>query len=124
MADVAVHVDAGTAARDIESIQAAMLALSKQMGQATAQQLLPAIDVVLDDHVKPFVELRDRFVEAIGLAQAAPVLLIMAQGERLLNRAWSAAADGYKQEALDSITAACGVFKDALNQLDDGGEGV
>jgi hypothetical protein len=73
-----------------------------------------AIDAILAEHVTPFVEQRDRLIDEMGLSRAAPVLLQMARGERLLNRAWSAEADGHRPESLDAASEAQEAFEDAL----------
>ena len=59
-----------------------------------------------------FADARESMIPAFGLASYAEVMTRFAGGERLVNRAWSASADGY----LDEVVAC---LRDALGQLDD-----
>lgn len=68
------------------------------------------VDQILDDHITPFVDARQTLIDRLGMAAAAEILVEVAFGERMLNRAWSAASDGHRPEALASIPDA----RDAL----------
>ena len=45
--------------------------------------------------------------------EGAQILVTMAYGERMLNRAWSASADGHIQEARGCIPEALAAFEEA-----------
>lgn len=107
----------GTPAEFIKSVQPAVNDLAR-LTHASSSDFLKGVDIVLDEHVTPFVEMRQRLIEDLGLGKAAPIMLHMARGERLLNRAWSAEADGYRAEALDAVSEACEVFQEALDTFD------
>lgn len=107
----------GTPAQYIKSVQPAMSDL-ELLKDASSPDFLNGVDGVLDDHVTPFVEMRHQLVEDLGLSRAAPIMLHMARGERLLNRAWSAEADGFRDEAVDALSEACEVFQEALDTFD------
>jgi hypothetical protein len=109
---------ADTAPGYIISVQQAIETLMSMMNKASHQELLDEVDKVLSEHVTPFVELRERLIEEMGLSRAAPIMLYMASGERLLNRAWSAEADGYRHESVDAIDEAAGSFREALQEME------
>ena len=108
---------AGTPAQYVKSVQPAVSDLER-LRDASSSDFLNGVDGVLDDHVTPFVEMRHQLVEELGLSRAAPIMLHMARGERLLNRAWSAEADGFRAEAVDALSEACEVFQEALDTFD------
>lgn len=101
----------------VKSVQPAIRSLAEEKRRSHTE-FLHDIDAVLEAHIHPFVSQRHHLIEDMGLGKAAPVLLHMARGERLLNRAWSAEADGFTDEAMDAIQEACGVFEEALETLE------
>lgn len=76
------------------------------------------VDWVLDNHVHPFTDKRKTFMDILGQAKGAEILLDVAYGERMLNRVWSAASDGHHQEALNSIGESLVNYKKAASKLD------
>lgn len=72
-----------------------------------------AVDPLLADML-PFVEGRQHLSAAYGGKGFAAIMGHFASGERKLNRAWSAAVDGYPEEARKSVKAAAPYFHDAL----------
>lgn len=79
-------------------------------------ELCAAVDEVLDNFIHPFVEKRKTFTDMLGAAKGAEILLIVAYGERMLNRCWSAASDGHKEEALNVLEESLQSFKQAVNK--------
>jgi hypothetical protein len=57
-------------------------------------------------HIPAFIAGRPQLVARLGLAGYAQLMDSFAAAERQLNRAWSAAADGVLDEALDCVEAA------------------
>jgi len=57
-----------------------------------------------------FVDARESMIPRLGMQNYADVMSPFATGERLINRAWSASADGYVDEVR-------GCLKDALAEL-------
>ncbi|MFI4915150.1 MAG: hypothetical protein ACIAS6_01410 [Phycisphaerales bacterium JB060] len=57
-------------------------------------------------HVPAFVDARERIVSRHGLSGYAAIMDRFAAMERQINRAWSAAADGVDEEAIDCIERA------------------
>lgn len=80
-------------------------------------ELCDEVDKVLDEHVYPFTEKRKTFMDILGQAKGAEILLDVAYGERMLNRVWSAASDGHHQEALNSISESLENYKKAAGKL-------
>ena len=89
-----------------------------QKAQATkGMELCDEVDKVLDTHVHPFTEKRKTFMDILGQAKGAEILLDVAYGERMLNRVWSAASDGHHQEALNSISESLENYRKAAGKL-------
>ena len=63
-------------------------------------------------HFGDFADARNALVQRFGLQRFADVMTQFASAERFVNRAWSAAADGYINEASKSLQRA----EDHLNQ--------
>ena len=55
--------------------------------------------------------------DLIGMSHGAEILVATAYGERMLNRVWSAAADGYLEEARSSFREASSAFDEAATMM-------
>lgn len=77
-------------------------------------------EALLEAHVLPFAEVRHQILEHLGMARGADVLVTVAYGERLLNRVWSAAADGHLEEARACVPEAADAFEEAAAMLEAG----
>ncbi len=64
------------------------------------------IDLELLGDINAFVEARESMIPKLGMQRYADIMSPFANGERLINRAWSASADGYVDEVRDCIAAA------------------
>ena len=95
----------------------AIEALFAKAQNTQGMDLCEEVDKVLDTHVHPFTEKRKTFMDILGQAKGAEILLDVAYGERMLNRVWSAASDGHHQEALNSITESLENYKKAAGKL-------
>lgn len=71
------------------------------------------IDALLEGYVLPFAEVRQRIVDRFGMEKGAEILVVVAYGERMLNRVWSAAADGHLPEATSVYPDALQAFEEA-----------
>ena len=69
-------------------------------------QMHSRIDNELMDDINSFVEARESMIPRLGMQTYANVMSPFATGERLLNRAWSASADGYVDESRSCIQKA------------------
>lgn len=64
------------------------------------------IDLELAAPLAEFAEARESIMHGVGLAEYAAVMDPFARGERFVNRAWSASADGYVDEVWASLRTA------------------
>lgn len=69
------------------------------------------IDAELMTDLNTFVEARESMIPRLGMQAYADIMSPFATGERLLNRAWSASADGYVDEVRLCV-------KDALAEIE------
>ena len=93
-------------------------ALQLKAENLEGMQLCEAVDEVLDNFIHPFVDKRKTFTDILGQSKGAEILLIVAYAERMLNRCWSAASDGHKEEAMNVLAESLQSFKDATNKLE------
>ncbi|MBD3335016.1 MAG: hypothetical protein GF355_05830 [Candidatus Eisenbacteria bacterium] len=72
----------------------------------------------IDDELSPdladFAEARESMIHAVGLQAYAEVMDNFGRAERLINRAWSASADGYIDEVWSCMEAA----QEAMGEAD------
>ena len=87
--------------------------LSKDVDELAPSKIVHRIDDVLADDLRTFAEGRDSITAEFGLSVFADVMTQFAAGERAINRAWSAAADGYVDEAATCIERADKMFQEA-----------
>lgn len=79
---------------------------------------LPAeIDKNFRNELRRFADARESLIHLYGLQAYADIMSDFAAGERYLNRVWSAAADGYAEEAATYLGKASAQFEDALKRL-------
>lgn len=76
------------------------------------------IDGDLAEPLALFADARESMIPAFGLASYAEVMTRFAGGERLVNRAWSASADGYLDEVVVCLRDALGQLSDAKRHYD------
>jgi hypothetical protein len=76
------------------------------------------VDQLLNDFILPFADNRQQVINRLGMDTGAELLVTMAYGERMLNRTWSAASDGYPAEALAVFPDAVEAFEEAVKILD------
>lgn len=79
--------------------------------------LCEQVDIILDETVHPFTEKSKTFMDLLGKERGAEVLLIVAYGERMLNRVWSAASDHHHPEAKHSLEQSLGSYKMANEKV-------
>lgn len=76
------------------------------------------IDAELMDPINQFVEVRETIITVHGLDSYARTMDAFAGGERALNRAWSASADGYIDEVWACLERAERQMKKALGVVE------
>ena len=82
--------------------------LSKRQTAMAPHQVVEYIDDQLAEPFADFADARNALVQRFGLQGFADVMTQFASGERFVNRAWSAAADGYMEEVAASLERAQG----------------
>lgn len=88
-------------------------ALVASVDDATLESIAADTQALLDDWVLPFAEVRQVVIDRLGMRAGAEILVTVAYGERLLNRVWSAAADGHLPEARACVPEAVDAFEEA-----------
>ena len=88
-----------------------------------ADGITERVDEVLETYILPFGEVRQRLVDRLGMETAAEVLVVVAYGERMLNRVWSAAGDAHLPEARASFPEAQEALLEAARMVGFAGEG-
>ena len=96
----------------LESIQAPLAKLSEEAPTLGTEQLCDRVDAILQEYVIPFAQARHKIIEKLGMDKGAELLVVVAYGERMLNRAWSAAADEHAPESVASVQEAYEAFKE------------
>ena len=93
--------------------------LEAEIESLKGMDLCERIDEILDTKIHPFVDKRKTFMDILGQAKGAEILLTLAYAERMLNRVWSAASDGHHPEATTCLTDSLANFKKALNKMEE-----
>ncbi|MEM6673154.1 MAG: hypothetical protein AAF726_09930 [Planctomycetota bacterium] len=75
------------------------------------------IDDELMEDIETFVDARESMIPKLGMQRYADIMSPFANGERLLNRAWSASADGYVDEVRSCIASARAQLEMAAEEL-------
>lgn len=91
--------------------------LTSDFPQLSATQVTDRVEHLLEHTVFPFAEGRHKVISWMGMTAGADLLVTAAFGERMLNRVWSAAADGHLEEARNSLNEAVTAFEQAREQL-------
>ncbi|MGE3805902.1 MAG: hypothetical protein AB7K24_14615 [Gemmataceae bacterium] len=87
-----------------------------ELADAEAARIVDRLGEVQQTHVPAFIEGRARLIDRLGLAAYAELMDRFAAGERQINRAWSAAADGVLEEARACLNQAATLLE-ATRQL-------
>jgi len=101
----------------LNGMQEPLAALRKDSGTLDSATLLSRVDTILDRFILPMGETRQQFIDRFGMEKGAEILVTLAFGERMLNRVWSAAADGHLPEALASLEESGDAFVEAAGML-------
>lgn len=96
----------GSIASLLAALQKAADEFATVADEVNAENYLERLTQLIRDFVEPAVEARTQFIEKLGLEQGALRNSELAYAERMLNRAWSAKADGDHQEAKASLEEA------------------
>ncbi|MEZ4469278.1 MAG: hypothetical protein R3F60_00465 [bacterium] len=99
--------------RLLQGLLAPAQAFAGEIDQLDGKAICAGVDELLDTWIHPLGEARQRVVDRLGMNDGAEVLVTLAYGERILNRVWSAAADGHLTEARSVLPDALHAFQDA-----------
>lgn len=119
----------GEAGADGTSLEPLRTSLSKLLGEVgrlkndlpmmAPEEVVAFVDDRCVSHCNSFADQREVIKSLLGLSRFGEIMSEFASGERFLNRVWSAAADGYMEEAYRSVQTAFEFFsaaERALNQ--------
>jgi hypothetical protein len=103
----------------IENMQRAVRELnaSSLRGGELLREIMARIGEVQKRDMPAFVAARAELVASLGLSGYAQLMDSFAAGERAMNRAWSAAADGHETEAMASLQRAEVLLTEARSRL-------
>lgn len=107
----------------LESVRGRIVELETGLDDSTCEEVLVSIDDRCVPVLAEFADGRGVILNRFGTAAYAEVMTEFASGERYLNRAWSAAADGYVDEVVHSIRASRLFLDAACARLDAAGVG-
>lgn len=91
--------------------------LAKVSSTSAPSKIVAGIDDEIADDLRVFADGRDSMTTEHGLTVFADVMTPFAAGERAINRAWSAAADGYIDEATDCLNRGHEMLLSAREEL-------
>jgi hypothetical protein len=109
---VRIHIGVleGSARRLVERIAA----LNQNRDEIFVYDVHGRIDAELSSEFTGFAGARESMIHAIGLQEYAQIMDNFARAERLVNRAWSASADGY----VDEVWSCLGAAEEAMREAD------
>jgi len=109
---------------NMQAIQESLRRIAQNMARLNSekQSLDPyevrhRLDELFPDDLTTFIAARESIAHSYGLAAYADVMSSFAAGERYLNRAWCASADGYIDEIHQYIDKAKEQFASSLNKV-------
>ena len=92
-------------ASDIAVLQQSLASLTERVrgfeardGDDDQLEVYTRIDDELMEDINAFVDARESMIPKLGMQRYADIMSPFANAERLINRAWSASADGYVDE--------------------------
>lgn len=97
----------GNPITELRQLNVKLNEVQSRFNQLSLDDILAVVEQLQVDHVYGVAEHRQVLSIQLGIAQGAELMIAFAYCERMLNRAWSAAADGHHGEALASLQEAC-----------------
>ncbi len=91
--------------------------LSAEKQSLDAYEVRHRLEELFADDLTTFITARESIAHSYGLAAYADVMSCFAAGERYLNRAWCASADGYLDEIHQYIDKAKEQFASSLDKV-------
>lgn len=129
---VAIRVGASEATQKTEETQSSLAEIKESLNRLVLNlgqlvkdsktmapsKILAKIDDELAEDFRTFAEGRESMTVEYGLSVFADVMTHFASGERAVNRAWSASADGYVNEAEACLERGLEMLQQAYQILD------
>ena len=115
--DAKTEADLQQLKTSLSNLIAKTTTLSEEIKDYKPRQIVHFIEDELHDDLRDFAEGRDSITVEFGLPVFAEVMTEFAAGERAINRAWSASADGYVEEAATCIERALKLLQMAQKRL-------
>ena len=100
---------------EVRSIRDEVLGMSTDEGRLAT--IVHRVGELQQTHLANFPEARDIIVARSGLGKYATVMDVFAGGERKINRAWSAAADGDLGESFENLELGIPMLEEAAKRL-------
>lgn len=91
--------------------------LIQKVPTLTLDELRISLQALSERWVYAVVSGRQQVNNRLGMTEGANVMISFAYCERMINRAWSAAADNHREEALSSIQEAYEAIVDIVSKL-------
>lgn len=108
-----VEAEYSTITASLAKLNERMAELRSRRSQMSPQDIVEYIDHQFSEPFGDFADARNALVQRFGMEGFANVMTQFASAERFVNRAWSAAADGYLQESFASLDLADGHLQQA-----------
>ncbi len=103
----------------IENLLTQLAKLIKSQQQTDVYAVHGMIDSRLMESINLFVEARETLIHTYGLRSYATLMTDFSIGERNINRAWSASADGYIDEVWLSLKRAEGRLRTVAQNMSE-----
>lgn len=108
--------------RTLEALQAEVDALRARLRATGTEEgrlalILAEISRMQQTHIASFISARPELTARLGMGGYARLMDSFASGERQINRAWSAAADGVETEAIACIDDASALLGESRQRL-------
>ncbi len=97
----------------LANVQTPLKDLQADFDELNIVQVCERVDEILAGYIWPFAEVRRGVIDRLGMDLGAEILVVVAYGERMLNRVWSAASDGHLGEAFSVLPDAISAFEEA-----------
>ncbi len=94
-----------------------MIQLNAEKQSIDPYDIRHRLEALFADDLSTFVAARETIAHSFGLATYADVMSAFAAGERYLNRAWCASADGYVDEIHQYLDKAKEQFTSSLDKV-------
>lgn len=112
-----VRQDVSTLRGHLETILAGLQDILDRRNEGSVYDVRDRIDAALAEPLGAFADRRETLIAAHGLEVYADVMTRFAGAERLVNRAWSASADGYIDEVWPCLERAAELMHEAKDRF-------